>query len=113
MMFLFGYAEKGIPFVRKMFVEENHVAVASFGGGPGFSAIGFYGYLLFDVQFRNKNVTWYIFDYEAKWVEQVELVKSTFDRFMKYIDLEDGSILPAITIEFATCDVKASIHESH
>ena len=109
-MYLFAYAEKGIPLLRQNFIGKKNIAIASFGGGPGFSIVGFYGYLLFDLQFRKKNIIWYIFDFEENWIEQVELVTSTLEMFTKELDPNGQSKLPQIIIKFATCDVQSSIY---
>eukprot|EP00943_MAST-04B_sp_MAST-4B-sp1_P003065 g3065.t1 len=110
-MYLFAYAEKGIPLLRKNFINKNTIAVSSFGGGPGFSLIGFFGYILFDLQLRNKNIVWYIFDYEKKWKEQIDLVKFALDKFAKELDVDKELSLPNITVHFATCDVQSPIND--
>ena len=108
---LFGYAEKGISLVRESFLAKNNISVCSFGGGPGFSLIGFYGYLLFDRQFHEKNILWYIFDYEEAWCEQVEIVISIINELRTSLQQHDSKSLPCITVKFSVCDVQSSIIE--
>ena len=105
---LFGYAEKGISLVRSHFWQSK-ISVCSFGGGPGFSLIGFYGYLLFDRQFHEKNILWYIFDYEEAWCEQVEIVISIINELRTNLQQHGNKSLPCITVKFSVCDVQSSI----
>lgn len=105
--------EKGTPAILNLLHRHDAdqagkpIVVSSYGGGPGFSAVGFFAYCLYDVGLRDKRVVWHILDYEPAWKEQVDVVAKSLNEFREL--LGEFCDLPSIEIKFSTCDVRQPV----
>ena len=83
--------EKGTPAILNLLHRHDAdqagkpIVVSSYGGGPGFSAVGFFAYCLYDVGLRDKRVVWHILDYEPAWKEQVDVVAKSLNEFRELL----------------------------